>query len=432
MAGFSDLPFELQTEIFMLALPPRGGVHWVELEGRPLPYDDVRKGLHHARELFDPKPQPGHLLHAHVMGKDYGYQAHTDWKEEHGDRSTTFFQHVYYTVPSVWGQSKGPAQIGLEDELAPEIVDEILDTRRCRQLSTYTQVAALLSTCRSSRWSALTYLIKMEPNLAVGVRRGTGPLSRPRPLRTWQRQYEHLEQSPKGITVGNNIVPTICPTLDLVVLRLHTSSGYPTPTLQDAWQLQPESLAHAYFNSVPVFPRMGFEYRPLWSTSEGREEFCDQAIRTIISLSGIKCQLSTQLYWLVDGIPRPRWDQYHPAIPATFNRLIEDAQGRIFRNCTIRHDKKRMARLLEHHNLHQEFEANGRRYYVVFVVTRWRSEYYVDQSSLDPAVDWDGLFPGGEAIWPVPLHEPVRLAYDINEHTATNRPCTTILSWEPI
>lgn len=431
MASFSDLPFELQTEIFRLVLPPRGGVHWVELEGLPQPLDIITETLRTARDQFNDL-EPG--LYKVPRYSSVEYDQHCALKYEDGDHSTPFFEYLYPIVPSVWGQSKEPVQVGWEDKLAPEIVEEILETRRCRQLSTYTQVTTLLSTCRSSRLTALEYIHKMIPNIAASLYRGIGPLSRPRPLSTWQQQYKDPEKSPQVIAVGNALVPTICTTLDLVVLRLHTSSGYPTLTLKHAyWQLKPEaSIFYQRFSTIPVFPRIGIEYRPLWTTIEGRKEFCEDAITAIIGLAGRRSQLSTQLYWLIDGIPRPQWDQYHPAIPAAFNRVIERARSRIFKNCKIRKDKKKKAQLLEHHNLHQEFEANGRRYYVVFVVATWRSEYYIEESYLNPAVDWDGIFPGGEDIWPVPLRDPVRLAFDLEGDLSTDTFCTTLLSWEPI
>jgi hypothetical protein len=85
------------------------------------------------------------------------------------------------------------------------------------------------------------------------------------------------------------------------------------------------------------------------------------------------------------------------------------------------------ARLLEHHNLHQEFAANGQKYYVVFVVVEWRSEYYIEESFLDLAVNWDGPFPSGRELWPEALRDLVRLAYDVHRDIGTDMFCTYVL-----
>jgi hypothetical protein len=92
-------------------------------------------------------------------------------------------------------------------------------------------------------------------------------------------------------------------------------------------------------------------------------------------------------------------------------------------------------RLLQHHDLHHEFEANGRRYYIVFVIACW--EDHLGASFHDPAVSWDGPFPGGEDLWPKTLRDPVRVAYEIQRTPShnnewTDKSCTYVLSWEPI
>jgi hypothetical protein len=61
----------------------------------------------------------------------------------------------------------------------------------------------------------------------------------------------------------------------------------------------------------------------LWATLEGGKELCEDVVGDIVVLAGNRTSVSTQLYWLVDGIPRPQWDQYPPAIPAAFSRVIE-------------------------------------------------------------------------------------------------------------
>lgn len=93
------------------------------------------------------------------------------------------------------------------------------------------------------------------------------------------------------------------------------------------------------------------------------------------------------------------------------------------------------AALLADHHLDQEFEANGRRYYIVFVVF---SQFLAkEREQLDNAgLGWSGLFPGSAAMWPEALREPVRLAYDVcgdgSKNLGTYRSSSYILSWEPI
>lgn len=137
MARFSDLPFELQMGIFLLVLPRRGGVHLVELEGHPQPFDIITKTLRRARDQFNDL-EPG--LYDVKEYNSVEYQRYCGLKYNDSDHCTPFFEYLYPIVPSVWGQgqSKGPAQVGWEDRPSSEIVEEILETRRCRHLSTYT------------------------------------------------------------------------------------------------------------------------------------------------------------------------------------------------------------------------------------------------------------------------------------------------------
>jgi len=67
--------------------------------------------------------------------------------------------------------------------------------------------------------------------------------------------------------------------------------------------------------------------------------------------------------------------------------------------------------LLRDHDLYQEFDANGRRYHLVFVVTNWKWKSTCQQPFLDPAVNWEKVFPGGKNLWPEGLHDPVQFAH---------------------
>ncbi len=418
MARFSDLPFELQTDIWTLVLPYRGGVHWVEFEGLPQPSHIINESLEWIHKLFDDK-EPEWIKNNSATFSDPEYGKYYNGLA----RSSPFFQDLYATVPSVYGSSKGPQQ----DQLTQDVLDEIAAIQRCRQLSTYTQVTTLLSTSQISRLVALDYLQKMISIAAFPLYRGGGPMYKPRPLNIWKQQYQNIESVPE---TRDALIPTICGTLDLVVFRLHNASGYPKEILKHG----PHQMTPGAWNPavIPSFDRIGIEWHPLWGTPQGRKEICERAFTRIVMLGGRVSICSTQLYWLVDGIPRPQWDQYPPAIPTAFSRVIERRKRDVLK--FWRMDQAWKDRLLAHHDLHQEFEANGRRYYVVFVLTEWTSEYSLDESFRDPDVSWDGPFPGGKDLWPEALHEPARVAWEVqrDDNLSTDQFCSYIMSWEPI
>lgn len=190
MARFYNLPFELQTDIWNLVLPQQGGVHWVEFEGFPHSAHVINKSLEWAHDLFDDKEPEAHE-NSIARYDNNEYKKHCNGL----DQSSLFFQYLYAIVPSVSGKSKGLR----EDLLTQDVLDEIVATQRCRQLSTYTQVATLLSTCQTSRLAALDYLRKVIPNVAWPLYRGAGPMYKPRPLNTWKQQYQNVEIVPEGV-----------------------------------------------------------------------------------------------------------------------------------------------------------------------------------------------------------------------------------------
>jgi len=225
------------------------------------------------------------------------------------------------------------------------------------------------------------------------------------------------------------LLPTIYGPLDLVVFRLHTTFGYPK-----------EILKHAYYQlsncggsgpSLPDFHRIGIEWHSLWDTEEGKKELRIDAIQDILSLTcDHQKPASAQLYWLVEGVPRPQWDKYPPAIPAAFSRIIERRKGHLLEHWQT--DQARKDQFLKHHDLYQEFEAVGRRYYIVFVIAHWTHELHLEKSFLDPDISWDGPFPGGEDIWPEPLRGAVRVTHREQWTMPIDRFCSYVLSWEPI
>ena len=249
MASFSDLPFELQTDIWTLVLPYQGGVHWVEFEGVPHPTHLVKKSLEWTHSLFGDK-EPGDSENQIAQ---YDHPEYNDYCLKIGDsqgQSSMFFHYLYTSVPSVYGKSKGPQ----ENELTQDVLDEIAATRRCRNLSTYSQVSTLLMTCQTSRVAALDYLRKMIPNGAWPLFRGAGPMYRPRTLSTWKQQYESIGMCPDN---PDRLVPTMCGPMDLVVYRLHTSSGYPKDILKHAYY---QMKSHYYADSFPSYDRIGIEW----------------------------------------------------------------------------------------------------------------------------------------------------------------------------
>jgi hypothetical protein len=66
------------------------------------------------------------------------------------------------------------------------------------------------------------------------------------------------------------------------------------------------------------------------------------------------------------------------------------------------------------------------------VIADWRCPYYLEESYLDPALNWDGPFPGGEDLWPKALCDPVRFVSDVHFDIGADSFCNFILSWEPI
>jgi len=89
MACFSDLPFELQTDIWTLVFPSHGGVHWVEFEGFPNTLHIVKKTLDFTRDLFDDKePDTGENRTKRYDNLDYKSTAMV-WK------TAAYFSNIY-------------------------------------------------------------------------------------------------------------------------------------------------------------------------------------------------------------------------------------------------------------------------------------------------------------------------------------------------
>lgn len=183
---------------------------------------------------------------------------------------------------------------------------------------------------------------------------------------------------------------------------------------------------------------MGFEWHPSWATAAGRRELRSKNVYAFVREMQVAHFPATP-YWLVDGVPRPDWKRDYPAVVGhIFAERMARCKGKVL-NHLKRHwnlsDEEEATMLADHH-LDQEFEANGRRYYVVFVVFgSFDSE--VEQQLDDAGLDHDEPFPGSAAMWPEALREPVWTAYDVinrdgSENMGTLSQTSYILSWEPI
>lgn len=431
MAHFNDLAVELQEAIWELVLPHRG-VHWFQVEGTLLPPPYIRDSIRFTREYNFGECTPQTL--DHILAARGKVPEHMERMQQKSDNTGGFFRRLLTTVPSVWGIS-GPDGDEQQDQ-----AEEVAYTRRCRQLSTYTQVTVLLSMCRLSRLVALRHIHKNR-EYSWHLFRGMGLLFRPRPMDVWEAQYRGDNEPympdrmvARGDCEWEVLHPKIY-MLDLAVFRLHDSQGRATETLRHGpWQYTVEHPMHSV--TYARFERIGIEWHPRWNTPAGREEFCAGNIDAFIHLMEAGVSSSRHLYWLVDGVSRPDWKHDYPAVvEAVFEEAIASnyANKWFLDNWMDISDAERKA--LADLRLNQEFEANGRRYYVVFVVVgelrSCRDTGPFAQMLHAAGLGHDGPFPGSEDMWPEPLRAPARFAHDIGNLGTLPNLCY-ILSWEPI
>jgi hypothetical protein len=431
MAIFNDLAIELQEAIWELVLPgSRRGVHWVEIEGIPHDPEFIRDSIRMTQWCkFDHIPEThSDVWHSRQFNPEFHRRA-----EQSKHASSPFFRHLLTTVPAVFGQS------GSNDnkDFQPDLVDEIAETYRCRQLSTYSQIATLLSVCQLSRYIAKRY-IQDNSKCSWPIRRSLGPLYRPRPMDTWEIQYSG-DKNPPPVATKHKSWQLLRPrihTLDLVVFRLHDSQGRATPLLRHApWQYWIEKAHHR--QTFGCFDRIGLEWHALWATRRGRNELRSENVEALVrQMQGQ--HFPATLYWLVDGVPRPKWGSDYPAVVRDiWAGHMAEQKDNVLEHLDEHWKLKptEHAALLADHHLEQEFEANGRRYYIVFVVLCNFGEK--EREQLDKAgLGYSGPFPGSAAIWPEALREPVRFARDViggnSHHLGTLTISSYILSWEPI
>ena len=432
MAVFNDLAIELQEAIWELVLLTSSrGVHWIEVEGIPQDPEFIRGSIYMTKWCkFDRMPE----THSDVM-QSRRLNPEFDTRVNATQESSSFFSKLLTTVPAVFGRSGSESKESgeLEDDLA----DKIAYTSRCRQLSTYYQIATLLSLCRLSRSIAQRY-IQDNRKCSWPIWRSMGSLYRPRPMDVWEAQYSG-DKNPLVLESHDQswqlLQPQI-PALDLVVFRLHDSEGRATSLLKHApWQYWIEQGMHG--TTFGCFDRIGLEWHPSWGTVGGRGELRPGNIQAFVRIMQMQHFPST-IYWLVDSVPRPDWRRDYPTVvQKIFADRIADDKSSIVEHLNMHWDLEPTdyEALLSDYDLGQEFEANGRRYYIVFVVFNQFLEEERDQ--LDKAgLGWSGPFPGSAAMWPEALREPVRLAYDVcgdgSKNLGTYKSFSYILSWEPI
>jgi hypothetical protein len=423
MAVFNDLAIELQEAIWELVLPTSSsrGVHWVEVEGVPHNPDFVRDSVRMTQQYkFDRIPETNdEVWHQRQLRSDFNRRA-----EESKHESSPFFRHLLTTVPAVFGLNDNK-------DLQPHLADEIAETYRCRQLSTYTQMTTLLSVCWLSRNVAKRY-IQDNCKYSWPIHRSMGPLYRPRPMDVWEIQYGGEKNPPVATKNDWQLLAPQIHTLDLVVFRLHDSQGRATPLLRHApWQYWIEQPMHGY--TFACFDRIGIEWHASWNTWGGRHELRSENVQAFVRQMQ-NDHPSPTLYWLVDGVPRLNWDDYPAAVRDIWAAWMAEDRDKVLKHLDMHWPGDHAAMVADHH-LGQEFEANGRRYYIVFVVSY---DFEIEEEEqLDKAgLGCRGPFPGSAAIWPEVLREPVRLARDVfidgSKNLGTRPNSSYILSWEPI
>lgn len=271
------------------------------------------------------------------------------------------------------------------------------------------------------------------------IHRSMGSRHRPRPLSVWQDQYGDNAAIPRPDDDGHDVqVQQLAPrihALDLVVLRLHDRQGRPTPLLQHAaWQYGIEAV-RSYGTVFACFDRRGIEWHSSFATSH-HEHLRAGSVEAVVRLSAGD-HFPSFLYWLVDGVRRPDWRHDYPAVvEEIFAERMARSKDKVFSHLDYHwelSDEEKTAMLADHH-LGQEFEANGRRYYIVFVASqRFDSE---ERRLLRKAgLEHSASFPGSAKMWPKALHEPVRAArYAMKKSRNFGMwsSISLILSWEPI
>ncbi|KAF2009129.1 hypothetical protein BU24DRAFT_429052 [Aaosphaeria arxii CBS 175.79] len=436
MAIFNDLAVELQEAIWELVLPAARGVHWIEIEGTPQDPEYIRDSIRFTQwHKFDSIPETSEDV---FEARDHnpGFLERVNITKS--GVSGPFFRYLYTTVPAVFGRlGSDDRTLGHEIENCKrqegDLADEIAYTRRCRQLSTYYQITTLLSICRLSRCIANKY-IRDNRKCSWSVHRSMGPLHRPRPMEVWEAQYSGGKFP--SISGRKQVLRPRMHTLDLIVFRLHDSQGRATPLLrQAAWQYYIEFYMHG--KTFGCFDRVGIEWHPSWGTGVGRAMLRSQNVQAIVRRMQMQHKHITP-YWLVDGVPRPDWSRDYPKVVGhIFARRIAEEKER-----HLEHLKKHwelsdeeLAAMVTDQHLNQVFEANGRRYYIVFVVFDSFEDEEIDQ--LEKAgLGYCEPFPGSASMWPEAIREPAQLAYDVHYDDSNNLGTASytsyILSWEPI
>lgn len=435
MAIFNDLAVELQEAIWTLVLPARG-IHWIEVEGIPHEPAFVRESISMTEWFnFDHAPE---THDAWDIRQDWpGYHDRAEAKYNRHEYSGAFFRRLFTTVPAVFGRD------GESDSAAAASADdgEVAYLRRCRQVSTYTQMATLLSVCRLSRLVAQRRIYD-EEKISWPIHRSLGPHYRPRPIQAWKDQYSDDKDDDNNVKDKEKEVQPLVPRIhavDLVILRVHDRHGQPTPLLRHAaWQYGIEAFL-CYGITFACFNSVGIEWHPSFAEPRGLENLRPSNVGAIVHLMHGGHSPSYPC-WLIDGVPRPNWQRggdYPAVVGEIFDERLSHGRHYTLRNLRnhwpwLSEDEK--AAMAAEHHLGQEWEANGRRYYIVFVVIQ---QFFSDDRQLlkQAGLGLSGPFPGGAEMWPEALRVPARVIQEAMEESSNlDHVCShsLIISWEPI
>lgn len=191
---------------------------------------------------------------------------------------------------------------------------------------------------------------------------------------------------------------------------------------------------------MPYFDRVGIEWHPSFATLRQEHLRAGNVEAVLRLMEG--CHSPSFLYWLIDGVPRPDWQRHYPAVveeifAARMAQKKARALDSLDRYCPLLSDEEKTAMLADYH-LGQEYEANGRRYYIVFVV--FRDFEQAERRLLKKAglgysrARYSQPFPGSAELWPEALREPARVAHDAMKKSSilgAGGDISLILSWEP-
>lgn len=120
-------------------------MNWIEVQGIPQHPEYIRESIRLAQwHNFDRIPEGRRNIYR-TRQDNPGIDDRTLADDREPTEASDFFWHLLTTVPEVFGRSRSN---GVGEELQRDLTEEMSLARRCRQLSTYYYISALLSVCR--------------------------------------------------------------------------------------------------------------------------------------------------------------------------------------------------------------------------------------------------------------------------------------------